>query len=200
VTIAQNLFKAKGGRVRAENVRDPRDFYRTPSACVIAILRSESNLFAAQTVWDPAAGDAAMTQPALAMGYRVIASDLVRRDNDPTKLIKSVYDFDAPPAENCAVLMNPPFSEISPRKGGAPFLEHLFKIGIRNIVMLAPIGWGRAVRRQPLIEQHTPSRCWQLTWRPDWTGGGSSPMDMAFWVWTGEGGPTELKWLGKPDV
>ena len=161
------------------------DFYPTPPECtaaLVAFLRDRWLLTAHDTVWEPACGDGAMVRALRSEGLTVTASD-----------IQSGFDFLDPGFELDGrwIITNPPFSLAE------AFIRRASELG-RPFAFLLKSQYWHSAKRLPLYREHTPSYVLPLTWRPDFTGQGSSLLDMVWSVWCGNTGVTIYHPLPKP--
>lgn len=127
------------------------DLYETPAVCVRAAHRA--GVFAAVAgsgpIWEPCAGRGAISRELRALGFSVVAQDLVAHDGADPDII-SHRDFlmeRSAPAGCRAIITNPPF------KLADAFVRHGLQLGLDVIVLLRAMaieGAGRA----DLIDRH----------------------------------------------
>jgi hypothetical protein len=211
---ARGLFRATGKTPRPVHVRDlvsgeivkvdtlereKDDFYPTPPEPTRAILAAEGDrLRDFSAIWEPACGDGAMSREMLAMGHRVIPSDLIDRGCGAT--IRSFYEFEAAPA--LAILTNPPFSECGWGNGKARWLYHaLDTLGVEYMALLMNWGFPGAGGLGSFWAKHPPARVYLMRWKIDFTGQGAPPMLNAWFVWDkASKGETVLRMLDRRDA
>ena len=147
------------------------DFYPTPweaTAALCGVVQFP------KLIWEPACGDGAMAEVLTGNGYAVIASDIVDRGYGfPGK------DFLGTPVGDVlcgAIVTNPPFNLAE------AFIRRALK-STPKVAMLLKATFANAAKRLPLFTEHPPSHILPLTWRLDFTGGGSPTMDCAWFVW-----------------
>jgi hypothetical protein len=206
---ARGLFRATGNAAKAvpvlqldgsfekgEALREGNDFYPTPPEPTRALLAAElARLTSFSTIWEPAAGDGAMVREMTALGFDVVASDLVDRGCDAE--VKSFYDYLSAPAS--AIVTNPPFAECNVDPG---WVRHaLERLGVEYMALLLPINWLGAAGRAALWAQFPPARIYLMRWRIDFTGQGAPPMLNAWYVWDRQHvGETVLRMLDRSDA
>lgn len=164
--------------------RREMDFYPTPAECTQALvdfLYERKLLMPGDTVWEPACGDMAMVDVLEDNGLRVIATDITTGKDFLT----------ANDGRARWVITNPPFC-LAER-----FIWHAAELGVPFAFLLKSQYW-HSKKRLGLFQMHAPSYVLPLTWRPDFTGQGSSLMDMAWNVWCGNPGFTQYIALEKP--
>ena len=166
------------------NGKQPRkahDFYPTPPEATLALLRF-MEIPKKSIIWEPAAGDGAMADVFISEGYTVISTD-----------ITTGTDFLSHPGFLCDwIITNPPFSCAD------EFIKHALELDRPFAYLLKSQFW-HAAKRRKLFEQYPPDFVLPLTWRPDFTGQGSSLMDVIWCVWSRpHTGATIYKPLSKP--
>jgi hypothetical protein len=146
--------------------RNKLDFYPTPREVTIALL-DFLHIPENAKIWEPACGDGRMVEVMRERGYDVTGTD-----------IQSGVDFltaDLP--KGCEwIITNPPFN-VSEK-----FIKRCIYHGKPFALLLKSQYW-HAAKRSPLFMEHPPKFVLPLTWRPDFTGQGSSLLDMAWCVW-----------------
>lgn len=155
--------------------RKDADFYPTPPEVTWALLEY-LRLPPGTSIWEPACGDGAMSDPLGLAGYHVWASDL--RD---TGYGVPHFDFlhDEPICEPDWIITNPPF------KHAAAFIERSLSI-TPNVAMLLKSDYFHAARREKLFRACPPWAELKLLWRPAFLEAerGKSPlMNATWWVW-----------------
>jgi hypothetical protein len=147
--------------------RRAHDFYETPENVTRALL--DNWLPPAGPIWDPACGAGAMTRVFRALGYESRGSDIQIEGRDFLKETETR----AP-----TIITNPPFSL------AADFIEHALSLdGVEAVAFLLKSQYWHAASRQSLFDRHPPTFLCPLLWRPDFTGGGASTMDVAWNIW-----------------
>ena len=158
--------------VGAGNKRSKYDFYPTPADVTEALLRQLDSPFPRcllRTIWEPAAGTGNVSKVLEEKGFKVISTD-----------IQSGHDFlkDDAPAGWDMIITNPPFSLAE------QFIRKAYSYG-KPFAFLLKCQFFHAKKRLKLFEECRPLMIFPLTWRPDFTGGGASLMDMMWVVWFG---------------
>ena len=164
--------------------RHDKDFYPTPRECSTALIRfleARYLLRPGDTVWECAAGDGNIAKVFEAAGYEVISTDIVTG----TDFLDPSISYDAR-----MIITNPPFCLAE------QFIRKAHSLKIPFAFLLKSQYWHSA-KRKKLFDECTPSYVLPLTWRPDFTGQGSSLLDMAWNVWIDTGYPTYIP-LEKP--
>lgn len=165
--------------------RREMDFYPTPRECTVALVRflkAQQVMTENDTVWEPAAGGGDMVRALRSQGLTVTASDLANGFDFLDR------DFDL---GGRWIITNPPFSLAE------AFIRRASELG-RPFAFLLKSQYWHSAKRMALFEEHTPSYVLPLTWRPDFTGEGSSLLDMCWNVWLGTGATTIYIPLPKP--
>lgn len=161
--------------VGANGNRHPLDFYPTPpevTHALINFLEARELLTPGSTVWEPACGDGAMAKVFDARGYNTICTDI----KDGVDFITADHD-----GLYTWIITNPPFNK------SVQFIEHALDLECAFAFLLKSQYWHSA-KRLSLFEKCPPTYVLPLTWRPDFTGEGSSLMDMMWCVW--------IPWIG----
>jgi hypothetical protein len=165
---------------KGENERDPHDFYPTPTATTLAMLRHIKVLRPFRLgepfdVWEPAAGEGHMVRALESEGYRVTASDIVDRG----------YGFDEIDFLRTTVkranfiVTNPPF------KLADAFIEHALNIlDVGHLALILPSTFYHADGRLEAFRIYKPSLVLPFTWRIDSTGQGAPTLNMQWVVWS----------------
>ena len=171
-------------RSRAAN-RHPDGFYRTPESATVALIRAiDRYLDDNERIHEPACGDGAIARVLARHGFPVFATDLVDRGHG----ISGVDFLKTGPATPY-VITNPPFAL------AAQFIRKAVP-GSRLVAMLLKSDYWHAASRIALYEAFPPRQELMLTWRLDWTGGGSPTMNCTWWVWGAV--PVVTRLLPKP--
>ena len=146
--------------------RRAMDFYPTPREVTVALLE-QIMLPYGMKIWEPACGQNHMVDVIREYGYDVIGTD-----------IQDGVDFltaDLPEGVRF-IMTNPPFSIAD------KFIERCIEHRVAFALLLKSQYW-HAKKRTKLFRDHTPDLILPLTWRPDFTGKGSSLLDMMWCVW-----------------
>lgn len=158
--------------------RSESDFYPTPRECTEALL-GFLGLPKWHFIWEPACGNGAISKALGENGYNhVISTDLndfgfgnCGHDFLKTNWISSrIPNF---------IITNPPFFLAE------QFIRHAYELDIPFAFLLKAQFWN-AAKRKDLFRECTPNFICPLTWRPDFTGGGASLMDMNWNIWYGK--------------
>ncbi len=125
------------------------DLYETPACCVTSAFREGVFSAAGSVIWEPCAGRGAIARELRAVGFSVIAHDLVDYEGaDPG--IASGIDFlleRSAPEGVTAIITNPPF------KLADEFIRHGLTLVPRVIVLLRAMAI-EGSRRADLIDHH----------------------------------------------
>ncbi len=136
--------------------RIENDFYPTPQSIIDAVL-FHVKLRESATVWEPCAGDGRFSTALEQSGYRVVSHD-----------IDEGHDFfDWKSAQAPVIVTNPPFKHIR------RFIDHSFKIGVEQMVLVTPRSDDLAAYIMTVGRSFSPlknSSIWSLrasaSWRP----------------------------------
>ena len=181
MTVARMLGRTEE-RKRAEN-----DFYPTPVEATEALLRWLPHHWK-QPVWEPACGDGAISRQLSARGMTVNSTDLIDRGYG-----EGGVDFLKMRSTVCnSIITNPPFNLAE------AFIRKTKDLGIQYVAMLLKAHYWHAKKRLPLFQEWPPAYVLPLTWRLDFLGMGSPPMDMSWHVWLPEHRFTTYRPLSKP--
>src|SRR5215468_535558 len=120
------------------------DLYETPAVAVEALLRVLA--LPSGAIWEPACGRGAIANVLRAHGHRVVCSDLINYDTDPT----AIYGVDflkttELPADVGCILTNPPFKLIN------KFIAHALLL-CSNVIMFARLALWESERRSPILD------------------------------------------------
>ena len=150
-----------GDRLRKEN-----DFYPTPHSICSAIVKNWSA--SARVIWEPCYGDGRLAKILESAGYTVGGSDI--RDGDDFFRFKY--------ARSPIIVTNPPFGVIR------LFIDHAFKIGVKEMVLVCPERLWACKRGAEQFNRHRPSKWVNLSWREDYLGKGGAPdRALAIGIW-----------------
>jgi hypothetical protein len=172
-----SITKAMGVARVVPLKRRATDFYATPHACTIALVREEfPHIESYGRIWEPAAGTGAILDILHEFGLPTAASDIVDR-GVPGVVLKSFTEFDEPLGG--AIITNPPYGSRGPEK----FVQHALRLSIPYIALFLKANYFNAKERLRLFSMWQPCAVYPLTWRPDFTGDGAPTMDMTWFVW-----------------
>lgn len=146
--------------------RKESDFYPTPPEAT-QVLLDFLMLKKGTSIWEPACGEGHMVEVFLKNGYPVRATDLY-----------TGTDFLTTEENNSDwIITNPPFSHAE------AFIRKCAEYGVPFALLLKSQYW-HAARRVALFSEITPTYVLPLTWRPDFSFSGGSPvMDVIWCVW-----------------
>lgn len=181
---AHGLFAATGKAPR-DRPRAPDDLYRTPPEATRALLDAERDRLAGRKLWEPAAGHGDMSREIEAAGYDVAISDLV--DRGCGAQVRDFFDFARAPEGVSAIVTNPPFCEVNARDGRGRWVTHARAMGVDYMALLLNYAWFFAEGLRPILQRWRVARVYAVCWRIDFTGDGASPMNLAWFVWDGDG-------------
>jgi hypothetical protein len=167
---------------RKTQERDQLDFDPTPPSTTRAILRVEAVHMRAHgnLVWENAVGAGHIARVLAEFGFEVVASDVVDR-GWPGVELRNFRDYAEAPAK--ISFTNPAFNMISAQAADGFWLWHSMALGLDYVGLLLNAQWPFAAGHAALLRAHPPSIEYVLTWRPDFRGGGQSPMSCCFFVW-----------------
>lgn len=170
--VSDKLF---GSRIAGGNSATGRrawDLYQTPPEATLALLNFLT-IPKGAVIWECACGSGEMSRTIAASGYKVISSDI-----EDHGFGQNGIDFVTYCQENNFdwIITNPPFFLAE------PFVRRAWEYK-RPFAFLLKSQFWHAARRTALFEECPPSYILPLTWRPDFTGGGASLMDMIWTVW-----------------
>jgi hypothetical protein len=164
-----------GGNNKA--TRKENDFYPTADAwnVVTALIRADNNILSSiDGIWEPACGDGAISNVLIQHGFNVKSTDLIDRGYGDTGI--DFLKTKNPLAD--AMITNPPFNLAK------QFITHaLFDLDIPYLALLLKATFWHASTRHRIFEKRRPSHIYPLTWRIDFSGGGSPTMECAWFVW-----------------
>jgi hypothetical protein len=166
----------------ANNKRRKMDFYPTPKEVTISLL-DFLQIPKTLKIWEPACGQNHMVNVMRDRGYEVVGTDIQDGVDFLTAELPEGVDW---------IITNPPFSV------SQDFIERCIELHKPFALLLKSQYW-HASKRSRLFMRYPPSYVLPLTWRPDFTGQGSSLMDVMWCVWDYKGLPYALyKPLLKP--
>lgn len=173
------------------NVRDRDDYFSTPSECTISFYKHEGfNI--PKKVWEPCSGTGAISEILLQAGHEVIETDLVNRGRAE---VTDRVDFLMEPVPLAkAIVTNPPFYLAE------EFIIRAELIGIEYMALLLKADFLNSSRRYEIFHNvWRPARIFALSWRPDFMGQGSPPMNCSWYVFDGKKNiKTTFDVIGKP--
>ncbi len=180
-----------------DSERDPLDYDPTPPSATEAFLAAENKHIRKHPgkVWESAVGGGHMAQVLERHGHDVIGTDVMNRGY-PGVILRSLYDFDKPPAKK--MITNPPYCEISARDGHGRWLRHALGLGCGYIAFLLNADWAAARINglDELMHDHPPSIEYLCCWKIDFRGKGAPPQRNSWFVWdTNRPAPGPNTWL-----
>ena len=155
------------------------DAYFTPPVATWSLVRLEAAQIPGR-IWEPAAGDGAMSRVLIEAGYDVVSSDI-----GDYGFCRSDVDYLKAPASNFAqaIVTNPPFSL------AAKFAEKAIS-EVDYVALLLRTNFLESVGRLPFFRRHPPTRIWlssrrfPMMHRHGWTGKRStSNTPHAWFIW-----------------
>lgn len=156
-----------GGNPVKGRVKD--DFYETPELCTSRLL---DEIKFPKTIDEPACGKGAISRVLESRGHKVVSSDIVDRGYGQKKDFMS---FDKRESEG--LITNPPFFIAD------KFIEKAHELEYDVFALLLKSQYWHSQKRFDLFNKITPSFILPMTWRPDFSGGGSPTMDCIWCVW-----------------
>lgn len=167
------------------------DFYPTPYDATRALIRSLTTPgagpvywgdFAEWDWWEGACGEGHICRVLEERGVnRIFATDLADRGYGVPGV-----DFTTAPwpkgarKRKTGIITNPPYE----RHLCPAFIRHaVVTLKARRVAMLLKATYWHAAERQGLFNECRPAGIYPLTWRLDFTGGGSPAMETAWMVW-----------------
>jgi len=165
--------------------RSSMDFYSTPREVTVALL-DFLKIPKDSKIWEPACGQNHMVNVISDFGYQVMGTD-----------IQDGVDFlnaDLPEGTDW-IITNPPFNV------SEAFIKRCIHHRKPFALLLKSQYW-HASKRTKLFRDYPPKFVLPLNWRPDFTGQGSSLMDVMWCVWGDNYGLTFslYKPLAKPKI
>lgn len=185
--------KMAGVAIDHEN-RDKNDFYATPLAGIMPLLRCEK--FEGD-VWEPACGEGAISEAFKAWGYGVVSTDLVHRGyGEGFNATGNGVDFlmqTKPRARN--IVTNPPFSLLN------EFIVKGLELNFGKLCLFARLQALESIDRGKIFKDNPPARIHVFseritTYRTDYEGKGKGMMAFAWFCWDrGFAGKTTVDWI-----
>jgi hypothetical protein len=162
----------------------PHGFYATPEDATVALVRAISP-YLDNRIHEPACGDGRIARVLSRYGYDVVSTDLIDRGYGTGGV-----DFLTTGPVADTVITNPPFH----------LAEQFIMQAVpraRLVALLLKANYWHTRSRIALYKAFPPRQQLMLTWRLDFTGGGSPTMDCTWWVW-GDHLPSVTRLLPKP--
>ena len=154
--------------VGADGKRRELDFYPTPPEVTMALCEwMKERGMRMQSVWEPACGDGRMVRMLEQYFDQVVGTDIQQGTDFLTAEKPDGIEW---------IITNPPFSLAE------QFIRKAAECNVPFAMLLKSQYWHSA-RRKKLFDEIRPSHILPLTWRPDFTGKGSSLLDMQWSVW-----------------
>lgn len=202
VTLAKPSIAAKPKRAMLAgsglygNEGDPSrtldgNFFPTPYDATLALIRALTTPgagpvywgdFADWDWWEPACGEGHICRVLEERGVRqIFATDLADRGHGTpgVDFTTARWPAKAKP-KRTGIITNPPYE----RHLCPAFIRHALEdLKARRVVMLLKSTYWHAAERQGLFNDHRPAAIYPLTWRLDFTGGGSPALETAWMVW-----------------
>jgi len=182
--MSDNLFGSWVAGGNSTKGREKDDFYPTPDECVLSLI---NNVAIPQSIWEPACGDGAISKILEQNGHDVYSTDLVYRGYG-TGGIDFLQEKEA---RAPYVITNPPF------KLAEKFIIKCHELDLDGFAFILKSQYWHAAKRIKLFNEIRPSKVMPMTWRPDFTGGGSPTMDCIWCVWERGNKTTEYMPIGK---
>ena len=171
-----SMSDALGCSPKVARERRSRDNYFTPEDCVWPFIEAEREHLSKGRIWEPFCGDGAIVMPLRASGFDVHAND-IRDVGCPDSEVANCFEYEDAPARK--IVTNPAYgSRCIPR-----LIEHALRWHCDYVALFIDMGYFGADRANLLWQRCEPTGRYDLTWRPDWTGEGASPMKMSWVVW-----------------
>ena len=174
------------------NVRDRDDYFSTPEECTYAFYKHEGFNIPLK-VWEPCSGTGAISKILIEAGHEVIETDLIDRGRSE---VTSRVDFLMEPFPLAtAIVTNPPFYLAE------EFIIRAELIGIEYMALLLKADFLNSSRRYEIFHNiWRPARILALSWRPDFMGQGSPPMNCSWYIFDGKKNlSTTFSVIGKPN-
>lgn len=173
--------------------RTALDFYPTPKSCIGALLK-----FITQDcgmVWEPCAGNGAISNVLSDNGYSVFSSDIKSYDGFDLDLVKDFYELKAIPFQrddskgaNVALVTNPPYVN------SRGFIKHALDIkGVDEWWFLLRHEWDAPAASIPIVTDKRFEGKYILKKRPRWIEGTTTaprfPYAWYHWSVSNSGSP-----------
>lgn len=174
-----------GGNPHPSRGRQVDDFYPTPVEVTEALVEEYGERLrdSVSLIWEPCAGNGAMTRVLERIGVTVVSSDLNPRSGaiiGANFLNTDLFDHVEEPF---AIITNPPFN----------LAEQIIRraLSFKRCEFLALVlksSFWHAKGRQKLFAETSVTAVHPLTWRPDFLGIGRPTMEAMWCVWRRENG------------
>ncbi len=150
----QSVMATLNASNHSEAERAEWDYYATPELAVTELLRVE-HFDKAVPIWEPAAGEKAISNILEREGYTVISSDIINRDCG----VHEIDFFSCNQKWKGNIITNPPFAKAT------EFIEHALSLieDGRKVAFLLRIQFLEGVRRRKLFAENPPIRIWVST-------------------------------------
>lgn len=179
--------RGMGAKMAGGNAAVPRNragLYPTPENVTRALYRRWRRLLDGSTLWEPMAGNSAMSNVLRnpGMGYTG-ARKVVETDIDPQSPSVVKADFFAVKRlpNVFGIVTNPPFPL------AARIIEHAFTLPAEHPLEFMALylkgSYWHAEGRYKLFKRFQPSHIHPLLWRPDFDGSGNPTMEAMWCVW-----------------
>lgn len=157
--------------------RRKSDFYPTRDPRVVPALRPFLVGWPSP-IWEPAAGECHLTNSICQdCGFEVVSTDLEDYAEGNALGGMDFLKFTKPLGPS--IITNPPFGLAD------EFIAHARDaLKVRYLALLLKVDFFSAARRLATFERDPPTWVLPLTWRVDFTGDGSPPMNCMWVVWT----------------
>ena len=166
------------------SVREPRDFYRTPTECtekIVEALAQDGIKIKGRSVLDAGCGDGAIGSYLSQIGAKVHGVELCPDLASRAKMDRvNVGDFLTLPIQSDffdLIFMNPPFRQ------ALPFVERALELMPNHVVALLRLSFLESRARFNFWQKH-PADVYVLSRRPSFTGGRTDSAAYAWFVWT----------------
>lgn len=143
------------------------DEYPTPPEVTVALI--DFLRLTGSVIWEPACGEGKMSEVFRSYGNTVIETDIQQGVDFLSASLSDIGSVDF-------IITNPPFRQAS------AFIRHAAELGKPFAYLLKSQFW-HAASRINLFNDLPPTFVLPLTWRPNFTGQGSSLMDVMWCIW-----------------
>lgn len=173
--------------IGAHGNRRKNDFYPTPpetTQALIDFLKEKFLIHPAQTVWECACGEGAISEVLRKNGLSVWETDIQKRQDFFSYEMQEPFDW---------IITNPPFCLAE------DFIRKSFQYE-KPFAMLLKSQYWHSAKRKKLFQECQPTYILPCTWRPNFTGIGASMLDVMWCVWIGRSNFTQYQPLDKPKI
>lgn len=196
---AKSVFAQLGASNHATEERQPQDYYATDPIAAEWLLRIE-DITKDKPIWECAAGARHLADVFQKAGYRVIATDIVKRaSNVDICNFLTFWDFDR--KFNGTIITNPPY-----RYAEEFVIQALTNTAPGNkVCMFLRLNFLEGKKRKELFRSFPPVRVWVSSSRiqcakngdfDKYKLNGGSATAFAWFVWeVGYQGQTTIKWF-----